>query len=645
MAAAVAVILTAATTWCVSRRQQQHRDGAKDEEDDQEDDSVYYEKLLNELNLMTKQDVWNLRIKYFSKTLSVSYSNTTPLMITKGRGCYLYEPPPPTEKQTKKQDRPYFLDTRNNVAHVGHCHPQLIKVVQQQLSLINTNTRYLHPMIVSLAQKLLQTFPQPPNDSEQQPLTKVFFCNSGSEANDLALRLTRAYLMIQHERKRKQRPLPQQKLQQMTLIVADHAYHGHTIATLDVSPYKFTSSSEYYDSDPFVHYHQHQQQSNMNESLSSVPDPTTTSIPSSEHHSSHRTRPSFCVQRVPCPNTYRGLSTTATTTKTHLKNHDDATPEATFHPGKLYAQHITAICQRCNNQKQPLNDDGSHTNIGTAWMIESGMSVAGVILPPKNYLYHAAKAVRSIGGLYLADEIQTGLGRYGVDCYWGFQYNNQGEDNSRDSNRDGDNDDEPYYMNPIPDIVTVGKGFGNGMPIAAVVCNDKVNQAFEELLGGVEVFNTFGGNPVCAAAAWMVLNILETEQLPKNATIVGTYIIQQLQLLQQEPMSYIGNVRGCGLFIGVEFVLDPIAKIPATALVSWICSTMKDTYRILTSIDGPDNNVLVIKPPMVFSLSDAKQLISSLRNALLIDLPHHIVQNPESTMLQETTKSLDHTPT
>ena len=186
------------------------------------------------------------------------------------------------------------------------------------------------------------------------------------------------------------------------------------------------------------------------------------------------------------------------------------------------------------------------------------------------------------------------------------------------------------------------------MPIAAVVCNDKVNAAFETLLGNVEVFNTFGGNPVCASAALMVLNIIEQEQLQRNATMVGTHLIQQLKLLQQQQKSYIGDVRGCGLFIGVEFVLDPSTKLPATKLVSWLCSTLKDTYRILTSIDGPDNNVLVLKPPMVFSVQDANDFLSCLQNTLLVDLSNYIAQQPDSTILQTTdhkSKTMDHTPT
>ena len=639
----IVVTVTAATNLTQRRTRERSDDGG--ESNNGGDDFTYYDKVLNEANRMTKEEVLAMRGQYFSNTLSISYNNTTPLMITKGRGCYLYDDSMIYHDHSNER-QPYFLDTRNNVAHVGHCHPVFVQVVQEQISRINTNTRYLHPIITLLAQQLLSTFPKPSQThSNEQALTKVFFCNSGSEANDLALRLTRAYMIVQQ----------QQQIQHhcscpyINMIVVDHAYHGHTIATLDVSPYKYTHSEEYSDHESRTNKHHsinddhnHLDQYDENDmtlGMHELPSPQHF-----QHKNSYRTRPTFRVQSVPCPNTYRGLynqstNNTFTSDKSKSKN-----------PGKLYAQQVEELC----HQNQSDGNSETKNFIGTVLMIESGMSVGGVILPPKNYIHHAVHAVRSMNGLYIADEIQTGLGRYGNNFYWGFQYNRSTDDDHHNEDNSGDDEatekEEPLYVNPIPDIVTIGKGFGNGMPIAAVVCNDKVNAAFETLLGNVEVFNTFGGNPVCASAALMVLNIIEQEQLQRNATMVGTHLIQQLKLLQQQRQQkcYIGDVRGCGLFIGVEFVLDPITKLPATKLVSWLCSTLKDTYRILTSIDGPDNNVLVLKPPMVFSVQDANDFLSSLQNALLVDLPNYIVQQPDSMILQPTdhnNKTMDHTPT
>lgn len=151
---------------------------------------------------------FHLRKTKLSPSLSLSYENSGPLLILRG-----------IESRLVDQNGVSYLDTRNNVAHVGHCHPKVVAAVQDQVSALNTNTRYLHPNICILAEKLLNLLPS--------PLEVVFFVNSGSEANDLALRLARA------------------KTRCTNTIVLDHAYHGHTLGTLDVSPYKYDTSKEF----------------------------------------------------------------------------------------------------------------------------------------------------------------------------------------------------------------------------------------------------------------------------------------------------------------------------------------------------------------------------------------------------------------
>ena len=131
--------------------------------------------------------------------LSISYRE--PLKIVRGLGVYLYD----------EQGRAY-LDCVNNVAHVGHCHPHVVAAGQRQMAVLNTNTRYLHDSIIAYARRLCATLPE--------PLTVCFFVNSGSEANDLALRLARA------------------ATGQFDMITLDVAYHGHTQALIEVSPYK-----------------------------------------------------------------------------------------------------------------------------------------------------------------------------------------------------------------------------------------------------------------------------------------------------------------------------------------------------------------------------------------------------------------------
>lgn len=155
------------------------------------------------------------------------------------------------------------------------------------------------------------------------------------------------------------------------------------------------------------------------------------------------------------------------------------------------------------------------------------------------------------------------------------------------------------------------------MPLAAVVTTRAVAERFEA--AGVEYFNTFAGNPVCAAAGLAVLDELETNGLQQHALRVGTYLRNQLEELQRS-VPLIGDVRGSGLFLGVELVQNRQTKQPATAETSFICSVLKSKYHILTSIDGPADNVLVIKPPMVFSRKDADYLVKCFGLASTVDL-------------------------
>jgi 4-aminobutyrate aminotransferase-like enzyme len=404
-----------------------------------------------------------------------------------------------------------YLDTRNNVAHCGHSHPLIVQAIQRQVAELNTNSRYLHPNLSLLAQRLAGLFPS--------PLEVVFFTNSGSEANDLAMRLARASTSCSN------------------FICVESSYHGWTESCLSVSPYKWRQSRE-------------------------------------------NLKPGNVVA-VPCPDTYRnGL-------------HRDADTAALD-----YSRYVQQAVDTWMFQGQST----------AAMIVESGMSVAGVVLPPSGYLETCASIVRSAGGLFIADEVQTGFGRLG-SCMWGFQHTALGT---------GDGDGGDIGTNPfVPDIVTVGKPFGNGMPLAAVVTTRKVASAFEAT--GVEYFNTFAGNPVSTAAGLAMLDVLEREGLQANAFRVGAYLKEKLTELQAR-IPLIGDVRGAGLFLGVELVRDLETREPATAETSFICSTLKSRYNILTSIDGPDDNVLVIKPPLVFSMENADIFVESLESALTRDL-------------------------
>jgi 4-aminobutyrate aminotransferase-like enzyme len=158
----------------------------------------------------------------------------------------------------------------------------------------------------------------------------------------------------------------------------------------------------------------------------------------------------------------------------------------------------------------------------------------------------------------------------------------------------------------IPDIVTVGKPIGNGHPLAAVICTQKVANGFAN---GMEYFNTFGGNPVSSAIGREVLRVIKDENLQENALTIGNYLKERLRKLQQD-FPIIGDVRGQGLFLGFELVDEN--KKPLPEKTSYLANRMKD-FAILMSVDGKDNNVLKIKPPIVFSQENADELLYRLQ--------------------------------
>eukprot|EP00746_Dinoflagellata_sp_MGD_P008857 gnl/MRDRNA2_/MRDRNA2_117784_c0_seq1.p1 gnl/MRDRNA2_/MRDRNA2_117784_c0~~gnl/MRDRNA2_/MRDRNA2_117784_c0_seq1.p1 ORF type:complete len:491 (-),score=78.15 gnl/MRDRNA2_/MRDRNA2_117784_c0_seq1:38-1453(-) len=442
---------------------------------------------------LTKDDIFAIRKNHFAGNQTVSYSNTKPLLIVRGEGSRLFD-----------DEGNSYLDTRNNVCHVGHAHPTVAYAVSQQISVLNTNTRYLHPNIALLAKRLIKTF------GEGSGLEVCFFVNSGSEANDLAMRLAFA------------------KSTSRQVICVAHGYHGHTEQTIDISPYKFL-------------------------------------------HKGGKGRPPN-THVAPCPDTYRG-------------------PHRGSDAAERYVEGV----------HKAIKDAGGKV---AAFIVESGMSVGGVILPPQGYLTSAYKAVRAAGGVCIADEVQTGFGRFGK-YFWGFQ----------------------QQEGAIPDIVTMGKPFGNGMPLAAVVTTKEVANAFNN---GVEYFNTFGGNPVCCAAGLAVFDILREERLQEHALEVGEYFVSRFKdLAGRQPL--IGDVRGSGLFIGVEFVRDRSTLEPATAETSQVVSRMYMEHNILMSIDGANDNVIVIKPPLCFSKVDVDTVISAMEK---------IMGN-----LHPVDKSVGHTPT
>jgi alanine-glyoxylate transaminase/(R)-3-amino-2-methylpropionate-pyruvate transaminase len=220
-----------------------------------------------------------------------------------------------------------------------------------------------------------------------------------------------------------------------------------------------------------------------------------------------------------------------------------------------------------------------------AFIAEPIQGIGGVTMGAPNYFREAYRLVREHGGLCIADEVQTGFGRTGAH-YWGFQ--NFGVE---------------------PDIVTMAKGFGNGVPLAAVTTRREIAEVLTQRLH----FNTFGGNPVSMAAGLAVMDVIEEEGLQENARVVGGRLLEGLRRLQRKhPL--VGDVRGLGLMLGVELVSDPSARTPATAETLEVLEAAR-RMGVLIGKGGLDGNVLRIKPPMCITAADADFALEVLDRA------------------------------
>lgn len=225
-----------------------------------------------------------------------------------------------------------------------------------------------------------------------------------------------------------------------------------------------------------------------------------------------------------------------------------------------------------------------------AFICESMLGCGGQIVLPENYLARAFSHVRAAGGVCIVDEVQVGFGRVGSHL-WAFE-----------------------TQNVVPDIVTLGKPMGNGHPLAAVITTSEIADAFDN---GMEYFNTFGGNPVSCAIGMAVMDVIEDEGLQENAGRTGNRLLAGLrELMDKYPL--IGDVRGLGLYAGVELVLDRETLAPATEHADYIVNRLRD-HGILISTDGPLENVLKMKPPLVFSEKNADEVVTALDKILQED--------------------------
>ncbi len=417
------------------------------------------------------------RKKHVGPSLSLAYER--PLHIVRGKGQYLYDAFDLT-----------YLDCVNNVCHVGHCHPKVVEAATRQMAKLNTNTRYLHEHMVQLATRLTATMPR--------PLEVCYFVNSGSEANDLALRMARTFTG------------------NLDCVVIDHAYHGHVSSLIDISPYKFDGQGG-------------------------------------------QGRPEF-VHVLPIPDGYRG----------EFKTSDSDC-------GRQYAAAARQVIAAAIQSGRKI----------AAFFAEPILGCGGQVPLPEGYLAEVCAEIRQQGGVCISDEVQVGFGRIGTH-FWGFDHHAV-----------------------VPDIVTLGKPMGNGHPLAAVVTTREIADAFNN---GMEYFNTFGGNPVSCAIGLAVLDVLENEELQQHALQLGTWLLDNLEQLKTRH-SVVGDVRGSGLFLGIELVTDPGTLTPATDLARTVINRLRQKC-ILLSTDGPFENVIKFKPPLVFNQADAERLVMMLDQVL-----------------------------
>jgi len=388
-----------------------------------------------------------------------------PLHIVRGEGVWLYD-----------SNGNAYLDAYNNVASVGHCRPEVVAAIAEQASKLNTHTRYLHDGVLQYAERLLATFPK--------ELSQVMFACTGSEANDLALRVAKRHTGG------------------TGVIVTKLAYHGVTTAIAEISP-----------------------------SLGpAVPLGMT-------------------VRTVEAPDTF-------------LYGEEGI--------GKRFAAGVHAA----------IADMQRHGIRPAALIFDTIFSSDGVFTAPQGFVQEAVAAIREAGGLFIADEVQAGFARTGT-CMWGFQRHDL-----------------------VPDIVTMGKPMGNGHPISAMVTRPDILERFGE---EARYFNTFGGNPVSCAAALATLNVIQKNHLQQNASAVGEHLLAGFCKLA-EKHDIIGDVRGDGLFLGIELVHDRRTKAPAREETSRVVNGMRQR-GVLISTTGPRGNVLKVRPLLPFTRENADLLL------------------------------------
>ncbi|MDO9638144.1 MAG: aminotransferase class III-fold pyridoxal phosphate-dependent enzyme [Pseudotabrizicola sp.] len=391
-----------------------------------------------------------------------------PVHIVRGQGVWLWD-----------ADGKRYLDCYNNVAHVGHCHPRVVAAIAQQAAVLNTHTRYHHDLVLNYIERLTGTL--------GHGISQAIMVCTGSEANDLALRMAQAVTG------------------KTGIIATDATYHGNTAAVSQLS----------------------------------------TRRPPIGGRAPH-------VRLVPSPETLAPLGGSAA-----------AQPAA-------FAAHVA----RAIDELEAAGFGFSGLMLCAVFANEGLPGIAPGFLDP------TVEVVRRAGGLILCDEVQPGFGRVGSQ-FWGHD-----------------------WLGFAPDVVTVGKPMANGHPVAACLARPDVMAAFREAFG---YFNTFGGNPVSAAACLATLDVIEDEGLQARGAATSAYLLERLAALRH---GRIVNVRGVGMFFGLEF-----GGIGAGEFAADLVEDMVARGFLLNRI-GRNGATLKIRPPMVFGQAEADLLADALQAAL-----------------------------
>ena len=380
------------------------------------------------------------------------------------------------------RDGTRYLDFYNNVPSVGHSHPEVVAAISAQVARLNTNTRYLVGIVDDYLEALKDKLPA--------DLANVVMTCSGSEANDLAIRIARAVSG------------------RTGFIVTETAYHGNTALVTEASP--------------------------------------------------------SALKRSPLP----GHVVTV------------PAPENAAYGDDIAEGFRAAVVAAM----KALEARGHGT---AAFLADSIFSSDGIFADPAGFLRPAVQAVQEAGGLFVADEVQPGFGRTG-DAFWGYE-------------RHG----------IAPDIVTMGKPMGNGFPMAGMAARPEHLAMFCEDVG---YFNTFGGNPVAAAAGLAVLKVIAQEGLQENARRVGAHLKAGLSQVAAGS-DRVTQMRGAGLFLGIDLGTKDGSGAPDAGYTVQVIDRMR-TAGVLIGAAGRYGATLKVRPPLCLNMAEADRFIEAFEKAV-----------------------------